>query len=81
MPIAAFCSESLARMFIEQAPFPQRDCLGIQRWQINRSASDPFWASTAFQTAAGNSSRLDEAYRRFRLKLLLYGADGHNEGD
>jgi hypothetical protein len=77
MPLAAYSCESLAQAFIGRAPLPQRSCLGIQRWLINQPSLDPYWTGTAVAPTAGNTLHLDEAYRRFREKLLLC-ADGGN---
>jgi hypothetical protein len=87
VPLSVFSSGSLAEAFIDRAPLPQRACLGIQRWQINESTTDPFWVGysiapkgdTPIINAAttGGIVRLDEAYRRFRERLLLGARDGY----
>src|SRR5580698_8656031 len=41
-PVGAFTNESLAQAFIELAPLPQRDCLGMQRWEMNLPSRDHF---------------------------------------
>jgi hypothetical protein len=79
--LGAFGSESLARAFIDRAPLPQRECLGIQRWRINQPTTDPFWTGCEIaliadtpsldEAALGKPLQLDEAYLRFRDKLLL----------
>jgi len=79
--LGAFGSESLAQAFIDRAPLPQRECLGIQRWRINQPTTDTFWTGYEIATVAdtprieegtlGEPPQLAEAYLRFRHKLLL----------
>jgi hypothetical protein len=89
VPLGVFSSGSLAEAFIDRSPLPQRTCLGIQRWHINESTSDPFWGGSSIAPAADTLIldaattigivRLDEAYRRFRERLLLGARDGYKD--
>jgi hypothetical protein len=89
LPLGVFSSGPLAQAFINRAPLPQRACLGIQRWQINESTTDPFWVGSSIAHTAdrpiidaattGGIVRLDETYRRFRERLLLAVRDGYKD--
>jgi len=80
IPLGAFSSESRAQNFIDHAPSPQRELLGIQRWEIDQPTRDPFWTASKndvperararpLEGAAGRD--WDPAFARFLQSLLL----------
>lgn len=90
-PLGAFNQESRAQAFIDFAPSPQRECLGIQKWEINQPTCDPFWTGTEIDPylnaprpnldgiETSHALPLDPAFLRFREKLLLCGNEGHGD--
>ena len=41
--LGIFDSEARAQAFVAQAPMPQRECLHIHPWRLNRYTEDEFW--------------------------------------
>ncbi len=79
IPLGAFSSESHAQKFVDHAPSPQRELLGIQRWNIDQPTRDPFWTANKNDVPEGAPARLldgaidrdlDPAFVRFLQKLL-----------
>ena len=79
IPLGAFSSESRAQKFIDRTPAPQRELLGIQRWEIDQPTVDPFWTVNENDVPEGTRARLldaavgrglDPAFARFLQSLL-----------